>query len=224
MRKTLSRGLLIVVTLLVVAIYYLPMGHTDFAENWGEGSFGATLLPRDVTVVSIEPGSPADRAGLRPGDRLVEDRNYQLSSRLRAAYPGERETLTFVRHGVGHVVTLIAVPKPSFGIWQRIGGILAYIPPTIFLAVAFVLVFLRPSIMAWAFYVFAVGYFGTSPAFGYWSHVLSPAAFFALTFVFSTILGPWSACRFCRSCSAFPTATRSDGAGASIRSYGVFSY
>ncbi len=192
MRKTLSRGLLILVTLFVVAIYYLPMGHSDFVENWGEGTFGATLLPRDVTVVSVEPGSPADRAGLRPGDRLVEDGNYQLSSRLRAAYPGERETLTFVRNGVGHIVTLIAVPKPSFGIWQRIGGILAYIPPTIFLAVAFALVFLRPSIMAWAFYVFSVGYFGTSPAFGYWSHVLSPAAFFALTFVFSTILGPWS--------------------------------
>ncbi|HEY1869020.1 MAG TPA: hypothetical protein VGG70_12050, partial [Candidatus Cybelea sp.] len=54
------------------------------------------------------------------------------------------------------------------------------------------LVFLRPSIMSWSFYVFAVGYFGTSPAFMYWSHVLSPSAYLGLSFVLSTVLGPWS--------------------------------
>ncbi len=31
--------------------------------------------------------------------------------------------------------------------------------------------------MSWSFYVFAVGYFGTGPAFMYWSHVLSPGAY-----------------------------------------------
>jgi hypothetical protein len=75
---------------------------------------------------------------------------------------------------------------------QRIGGVLAYIPPTVFLIVAFLLVFLRPSLMSWSFYVFAVGYFGTGPAFMYWSHVLSPGAYVGLSFVLSTILGPWS--------------------------------
>ena len=55
--------------------------------------------------------------------------------------------------------------------------------------VAFLLVFLRPSIMSWAFYLFAVGYFGTQPVFMYWSHVLSPGAFRVLTFVLSTVFG-----------------------------------
>ena len=41
-------------------------------------------------------------------------------------------------------------------------------------------------------YVFAVGYFGTSPAFMYWSHVLAPPAFVVLSFVLSTVFGPWS--------------------------------
>jgi hypothetical protein len=69
---------------------------------------------------------------------------------------------------------------------------LAYVPPTIFLIVAFLLVFLRPSIMSWAFYVFAVGYFGTSPVFMYWSHVLPPPAYVVLSFVLSTVFGAWS--------------------------------
>jgi hypothetical protein len=40
--------------------------------------------------------------------------------------------------------------------------------------------------------VFAVGYFGTRAAFGYWSHVLPGPAFAVLGFVFSVVLGPWS--------------------------------
>ena len=177
---------------MVGALYYLPMGHVDFAENWGEGTFGATLQPRDATVAGVDPGSPAARAGIRAGDRIVTHGDYEVSSRVRAAYPGERETLTFERRGVEYTVTLTGVSNPSFGLWQRIGGVLAYLPPTVFLIVAFLLVFLRPSIMSWSFYLFAVGYFGTGPAFNYWSHVLPPQAYVALVFVLSTIFGAWS--------------------------------
>jgi hypothetical protein len=178
--------------LLVVTIYYLPIGHTDFAETWGEGTFGATILPRTSIVAAVDPGSPADRAGVRAGDRLVDRGDYEVSSRVRAPYPGERETVAIGHRGVVRVVTMTAVPVSSFTVWQRIGGVLAYIPPTVFLVVAFLLVFLRPSVMSWAFYLFAVGYFGTGPAFAYWAHVMSPPAYFVLTFVLSTIFGPWS--------------------------------
>jgi hypothetical protein len=192
MRQALARGLLILVTFFVVAVYYLPIGHVDFAENWGEGTFGLTIPTRTVTVVSVEKGSPADRAGIRAGDRLIDRGNYEVSSRLRSAYPRERETLTFERNKLTYVVTVTAVTNPNFGLWQRIGGVLAYVPPTVFLIVGFLLVFLRPSIMSWALYVFAVGYFGTGPVFMYWSHLLSPAAYVVLTFLLSTVFGPWS--------------------------------
>ncbi|MBV8068209.1 MAG: hypothetical protein JO113_09570 [Candidatus Eremiobacteraeota bacterium] len=192
MRQALARGLLVLVTLFVVALYYLPIGHVDFAENWGEGTFGLTMPARAVTVVSVEKGSPADRAGIRVGDRLVDRGNNEISSRLRSAYPGERETLTLERNNVTYVAIVAGVANPNFGLWQRIGGVLAYVPPTVFLIVAFLLVFLRPSVMSWALYVFAVGYFGTSPVFMYWSHVLSPAAYVALTFLLITVFGPWS--------------------------------
>ncbi|MBV8149740.1 MAG: hypothetical protein JO092_11650 [Candidatus Eremiobacteraeota bacterium] len=192
MRKALASGLLILVTLFIVAIYYLPIGHVDFAENWGEGTFGLTIPTRTVTVVSVEKGSPADRAGIRTGDRLVDGGDYEIAPRVRSAYPGERETLTFERDNVTYVATVTGVANPRFGLWQRIGGVLAYVPPTVFLIVAFLLVFLRPSVMFWSLYVFAVGYFGTSPVFMYWAHVLSPAAYVVLTFVLSTVFGPWS--------------------------------
>src|SRR5215469_1739831 len=78
MRQALSRGLLILVTLFVAALYYLPIGHVDFAENWGEGTFGLTLPPRTAVVVGVEKGSPADRAGIRPGDRVVDEGNYAI--------------------------------------------------------------------------------------------------------------------------------------------------
>jgi hypothetical protein len=192
MRQAVARGVLGVVTLIVAVIYYLPIGHVDFAENWGEGTFGLVVLPRSPIVVAVDHGSPADRGGIRPGDRLIDHGNYEIPSRVRAVYPGERETLTFQRDGVYRTVALVGVANPGFNMWQRIGGVLAYLPPTVFLVVAFLLVFLRPSVMSWAFYVFAVGYFGTAPVFMYWSHVLSPAAYVALSFVLSTIFGPWS--------------------------------
>ncbi|HKU80719.1 MAG TPA: PDZ domain-containing protein [Candidatus Tumulicola sp.] len=193
MRRNLSRALLVAVTLFVAIIYYVPIGHVDFVENWGEGTYGITLPARSGTVEAVAPGSPAAQAGIRPGDRLLERSDPALGSRLRAPYAGERETPRFARPGAPpYTAVLTAAPVPGFDAWQRLGGVLAYLPPTVFLIVAFLLVFLRPSIMSWSFYLFAVGYFGTSPPFMYWSHVLPATAFVALTFVLSTIFGPWS--------------------------------
>ena len=192
MRRVLSRGILVLVTLLVVVLYYVPIGHVDFVENWGEGTFGIRLPVRATIVVGVDRGSPADRAGVRAGDRLVDDGNLETASHLRAPYAGERERLTFERDHSRYTVTLTARPNHDFGLLQRIGGVLAYVPVTVFLIVAFLLVLLRPSIMSWSFYVFAVGYFGTGPAFMYWSHVLTPSAYAVLVFVLSTVFGPWS--------------------------------
>jgi hypothetical protein len=191
-RSAVSRTLLVAVTLLVVVVYYAPIGHSDFAETWGEGSFGVQMVPREPAVEAVVRGSPADRAGLRAGDRIVSRGDPSIAARLRGAYPGERETVHVRRGARTLTVTVTAVANPSFTLWRRISGVLAYIPPTVFLIVAFLLAFLRPGVMAWAFYLFAVGYFGTSPAYAYWAHVLPQSAYVVLTFVLSTVFGPWS--------------------------------
>lgn len=192
MRQNLSRGLLGLVTLLIVIIYYMPVGHVDFAETWGEGTFGMYVPQRSSAIVSVLRRSPADRAGIRVGDTLVDHRDYSVSSRIRSPYPGERETFTLRRGPLVYHVTLTAMPDPRFGFWQRVGGVLAYLPATVFLIVAFLLVFLRPSIMSWSLYLFAVGYFGTAPPYMYWAHILNADAYRALTFVLTVVFGPWS--------------------------------
>src|SRR5581483_2603500 len=111
MRRALSRGALVFVTLLVVILYYVPIGHVDYAENWGEGSFGITLPARDRLVTAVAPGSPAARAGVRPGDMLAASGSDETASRVRAPYAGERETLVFERHRTTYVVTLTARPN-----------------------------------------------------------------------------------------------------------------
>ncbi|MBV9104232.1 MAG: hypothetical protein JO060_11635, partial [Candidatus Eremiobacteraeota bacterium] len=127
MRQALARGLLMLVTVFVIVVYYMPIGHVDFAENWGEGTFGLTLPAREVTVVGVEKGSPADRAGIRPGDRLV-GRNLEISSRVRSAYPGERETLKLERNSRTYTAIVTGVANPEFALWQRVGGVLSYLP------------------------------------------------------------------------------------------------
>src|SRR5581483_12014718 len=98
MPRALSRGVLVLVTLLVAILYYMPIGHVDFAENWGEGTFGITLPAREAVVTGVDPGSAAQRAGVRRGDRLADQSNYEVASRIRAPYAGERQRLTFERN------------------------------------------------------------------------------------------------------------------------------
>jgi hypothetical protein len=188
-----ARTILIVVTIVVALLYYLPAGQVDFLENWGGGTYGiSSRQGMNFTVRDVIPGSPAAIAGIQPGDRVVAPSRDTLWARINTPYVGDTEAVRFVRNGVGRTVMLTAVPVPGFGTPQRIGGFLALIPPTVFLIVAFMLVFLRPSIMSWSFYLFAVGYFGTLPAFGYWSHILPNDVFRILTFFFTVVFGSWS--------------------------------
>ena len=190
MSTYLARTLLIVVTIVVAIVYYTPAGQVDFLENWGGGMYGIeTTQNGDPIVQGVVAGSPADKAGLRAGDRLLQYRIGNAWARINTPYVGETHRIAFERDGHVHSVTLTAVPVPGFGLAQRIGGFLALVPPTVFLIVAFMLVFLRPSIMSWSFYLFAIGYFGTLPVLGYWSHFLPDVAQHVLAFMLLVVFG-----------------------------------
>jgi hypothetical protein len=85
-----------------------------------------------------------------------------------------------------------AVPVAGFTTWDRITGILAIVPATVFLIVAFALVFLRPDVMTWSFYGVAVGYFSTGPTFQYFHSLLPLVLYIPLTFLLSTVFGNFS--------------------------------
>jgi hypothetical protein len=192
----LARTILIVVTIVVAIVYYMPAGQVDFLENWGGGTYGIETTQNGNPIVQgLTPGGPAEKAGLRTGDRLTAYRLGNAWAHINTPYVGETRTIGFVHAGVTRSVTLVAVPVAGFGLAQRIGGVLALVPPTVFLIVAFMLVFLRPSIMSWSFYLFAIGYFGTLPVLGYWSHFLPDTALRVLAFMLLVVFG---------SCSPLP--------------------
>ncbi len=188
----LARTVLVIITAFVVVIFYTPLGHANYVGRWGDGTYGVSgARGGSLRIVTVDPNSHAARAGVREGDTLVPGRSFSADI-LEIEYPraGDQQTFT-LKHPNGHVysVTLRAVPVPGFGDWDRISGVLGVIPATVFLIVAFALVFLRPSVMTWSFYATALGYFSTAPSFEYFHSLLPHAAFVPLSFVLNTFFG-----------------------------------
>lgn len=83
--------------------------------------FGLHVGGRDATVESVEPASPAERAGLRPGDRLVQFDGENLRDtidyyvHLLSRAPGQSVTLRYLRGGRVQEtqVPLEPVPPPD---------------------------------------------------------------------------------------------------------------
>jgi hypothetical protein len=190
---TLARSLLIVITALVVFIYYAPLGHADYVGRWGDGTYGIVAPRGALSVVDdVEAASPASRAGIHAGDRLVEASPTERSA-LVFPRAGERATFHFQRRdGTTYRATLTAVPVSNFGWWDRLGGVLAILPSTIFLIVAFALVYVRPSVMTWAFFVYSVGYFSTGPSFEYFRGVLPDPIYTVMSFALGTAFGSFA--------------------------------
>jgi hypothetical protein len=189
--KLVARLVLIAITALVIVIFYVPLGHADYTGLWQGGTYGAVMERGvDTRVVSVIPGSQADRAGIRPGDTLQITPFSTTYPTFAFPRAGDRSTFTLRRpDGSRYRVTLRAVPFVTFTRGAQVLGILAILPATIFVAIAFVLVFLRPNVMTWSFYAFATGYLSTGPSFGFFLPYLSAPAYIVLSFVLSTVWG-----------------------------------
>ena len=187
-----ARLVLVLIALLVVVFFYVPLGHTDFANRWGEGTFGLQVPANGGTrVTAVVPGSPAWNAGLRPGDVLLEP--WERWPELRFPVTGDRAAFAYADlHGVRHTASVRAVPVRDFGAWDRATGFLAIIPASIFLAIAFTLAYLRPGIMTWSFFAYAIGYFSTGPPAMYYAHVLPQPVYLSIGFIIGTLLGSFS--------------------------------
>lgn len=187
----MARSILVLVTAVIVVLYYAPLGNVDFANNWRSGSFGFRLAPFDTVVQEVSDPQLL-RDGVRPGDRV--DMRVLSQSWSRMSYPraGTQQTFAFYTRGGTRTETLRAAADPSFDLWQRLGGLLAIVPATVFLIVGFMLVFARPNVMTWTFYVYAAGYFSTKATLGYFSF-LDAGAYLALSFLLFTLFGNFAA-------------------------------
>jgi hypothetical protein len=189
--KTFQRIVLVLVTALVVLVFYIPVGHSDYAGTWGGGTYGADASRSLAGYVdAVAPGSPADRAGVRVGDKVLVapfSTDYP-----RVAFPrvGDRGTFTLRRpDGSTYTVTLTAIALSSFTRTAQVLGILAMLPATIFVAIAFMLVFLRPNVMTWSFYAYATGFLSTQPSMAFYYSYLPQAEFLGLSFLLNTVWG-----------------------------------
>jgi hypothetical protein len=94
------------------------------SENNGVRSFRFRETP---SVVSVEPGTPAARAGMRRGDRLTHVDGVPLTSeagwrRFGAIQPGQQVRWTYTRGGQSHQATMSALRRPDAGRAPRAGG------------------------------------------------------------------------------------------------------
>lgn len=72
------------------------------------------------TVVNVEPGTPAARAGMRRGDRLTHVDGVSLTTpegwrRFGAIEPGQQVRWTYTRGGRAHQAVLRAIDRPDAG-------------------------------------------------------------------------------------------------------------
>jgi hypothetical protein len=188
--KSLARIVLVAITAFVVLIFYVPIGHSDYAGSWMGGTYGADITRSlGSRVLSVTPGSPADRAGIRVGDQLV----IQPFSKdfARFAFPRARDRGTFSMRRPDRTIYSVQMTAvaPPFSRTAQILGILAMLPATIFIAIAFVLVWVRPNVMTWSFYAYATGFISTTPSMAFYQPYVGIGAFAALSFLLNTVWG-----------------------------------
>lgn len=125
------------------------------------GDWGFKTDGSNVTVVL--PNSPAQRAGIRPGDRIdfsgVSDKVHAAMLGGYAMHPGDTTTIRVWRGGRFHSVPLRASSgdaTPALIITRE----LAFLIP---LVIGIVLVLLRPSPITWGFFLFSLAAGGAPP-------------------------------------------------------------
>jgi hypothetical protein len=147
-------------TFLWIVVPSMFAGYPSAYTGLNPGEFG-------TTGVTIDPGSPAAKAGLRGGDtiRCLHIRDYEMlfPSYQLPAYSTSPIHGCSARDGVEVPFALVARPGPPAQ--DSYGGlgfvVLRVAVYVVFLFVGSALVILRPSLMTWLLFVFCVN---TSPA------------------------------------------------------------
>jgi ABC-type amino acid transport substrate-binding protein len=157
-RRTLSAPQYLLVVLLAVwALAEVGASFVQLADPLSR--FGFSLREGSL-VLSVEPGSPADLAGVRPGQRLLLDR-MDSETRSRIVHGAERTPATVTvpveQDGRVRFVRMTSAPVPvSTQEWIEVGA--AALVALTFIATGVALVALRPTRATWSFLLLATGY------------------------------------------------------------------
>lgn len=174
------------------------------------GQFGLYVDGGSNIVTELVPNSPADRAGIKIGDiveppQTLHDRSVLDPFWSVAPRPGDRIMLSLVRGDKHRTLTLQARPLPPLDMTEKVKLVLKSIWFLVFVIVALVLVLLRPTMITWGFYLFALNLVA----------VFGPAEFhppltlwWLIVFNFSGyMIGPAGVAGFVVFCVRFPANT-----------------
>jgi hypothetical protein len=119
------------------------------------GVFGWNVGADGTTVISVTPGYPVDKAGIRPGDR-IDFAHLSLMGRVntiltQAVYDGAPLTVRFTHNGQKREAQIRAAYTPF-----EVAGWTGFGAGALLLAVGIGLVLLRPSRMTWGFLLIGV--------------------------------------------------------------------
>ena len=199
----MKRSILRIAVVSALALFMLGLATPNITQLWRPFAQLPIDTNYDGTITSVDPGSDAAAQGIVVGDR-VDFSSTTLGQRLVLLdihYPRPGDVFTFrVLHGAaGRVVTLHAESRPELE--EDLIVVLRRSTYVLFVAIAGLVVLLRPNRMTWAFYLYSLAaIYGNGEYFGF----LPPAVFFALTEVQGALLGLGNAA-FLTFASRFPS-------------------
>lgn len=151
-----------ILTVALVSFWMLAVTVPSISRLWHPlGTFGYHA-DSDGRVTQIAPDSPAQRAGLAPGDRFevaqVPDdrRRYALGPLFLAPSAGFTLALPVTTPSGTRVVTMTAVPE-RLSLPDQVLIVVRTLGAIVFVLVGASLVLLRPSPMTWGLFFFTIG-------------------------------------------------------------------
>ncbi len=150
------------VVVIGISLTMLSVSAIGLREIWhptGVFGYGTNV---DGVVTGVDANSPADRAGIRVGDRLDEaamtvQQRWDLIQVPEVESAGIKETFGLYHGGERRTVTMVSVPEPMTPTHQTV-IVLQLVGATLFIALGAFIVLLRPDLATWGFFLFCVGY------------------------------------------------------------------
>lgn len=154
-----SRSVWRVVAVVFIAFIGLANTLPDISLAWHPFSDFGMQLDSAATVIGVDAGKSAGRAGVRPGDSIdlgatpLSSRQY-VTTGFAAAPEGKRAVFAFTGPGGARHVELVAEPRGR-SLVDNLTNSLLMLTFGSMISIAAALVLLRPSKMTWAFFLFA---------------------------------------------------------------------
>ena len=173
---------------ILFTVFMLVLQAPTLAEPWLPAGYTGMEVS-DGTVVSVDSGSPAARAGVDAGDRIdyasTDLKTLSLVTIFDTVPPGYTVAMALHRgetlRRVSFVATAVKESRSPLETAVHFASNLVY---PVFALTGLLLVLLRPSLMTRSLYVFCVAY-GSLTATVYWTFL--PGAIFVPLTLFNTI-------------------------------------